>query len=202
MLKLCLYLHTNSNIMKNTLLIIGHPNLDTSTTSKTIFNFLSSTKEFENKKLVIRNLASLYPNNQIDILAEQEALLWAETIVLQFPFYWYSVPGILKTWIDEVFQYGFAYGRTGDKLKDKHLLLSFSTGGPQEAYMHGGRNNFEIEELLYPLKQTSNLIGTKWEEPIVSYAMVNIPGIDIDKSVIEKKAIEHAQKLYQRILNL
>jgi len=202
MLKLCLYLHTNSNIMKNTLLIIGHPNLDTSTTSKTIFNFLSSTKEFENKKLVIRNLASLYPNNQIDILAEQEALLWAENIVLQFPFYWYSVPGILKTWIDEVFQYGFAYGRTGDKLKDKHLLLSFSTGGPQEAYMHGGRNNFEIEELLYPLKQTSNLIGTKWEEPIVSYAMVNIPGIDIDKSVIEKKAIEHAQKLYQRILNL
>ena len=188
--------------MKNTLIIIGHPNFDTSVTSKTIVATLSLTKEFENNKLIIKNLASLFSNSKIDVQAEQEALLWADTIVLQFPFYWYSVPGILKTWIDEVFQYGFAYGRTGDKLKNKHLLLSLSTGGPQEAYTQGGRNNFEIEQLLYPLKQTSNLIGTKWEEPIVSFAMVNIPGIDIDKTVIEQKATEHAQKLYQRILNL
>jgi putative NADPH-quinone reductase len=92
--------------------------------------------------------------------------------------------------------YGFAYGKTGDKLKGKNLLLSFSTGGPQEAYMHGGRNNFEIEELLYPLKQTSNLIGTNWMEPVVSFGMVNIRGIDIDKTTIIKKATEHAQKLY------
>jgi len=188
--------------MKNTLIIVGHPNLETSTTSKTIVNFLKSTQEFENKKLVIRNLASLYPNTKIDVLAEQEALLWAETIVLQFPFYWYSVPGILKTWIDEVLQYGFAYGRTGDKLKGKKLLLSFSTGGPQEAYTLGGRNNYEIEALLAPLKQTSNLIGTDWETPVVSFAMVNIPGIDIDKNNLVQKAEVHARILYQRILSL
>jgi len=188
--------------MKKTLILVGHPHYAQSTTTRTIVEFLSKTKEFENNDLLIRNLPALYPDFKIDIQAEQEALLGADTIVLQFPFYWYSVPGILKTWIDEVLQYGFAYGKTGDKLKGKKLLLSFSTGGPQEAYTLGGRNNYEIETLLAPLKQTSNLIGTKWEEPIVSFAMVNIPGIDIDKTVIEDKATEHAQKLYQLILNL
>lgn len=188
--------------MNKTLIIVGHPDLETSTTSKTIINFLRSTKEYESKNLIINNLGKLYTNATIDILAEQEALLWAETIVLQFPFYWYSVPGILKRWIDEVMQYGFAYGRTGDKLHGKKLLLSFSTGGPQEAYSHTGRNNYEIEELLSPLKQTSNLIGTVWQEPLVSFSMVNIPGIEIDKTIMEQKAIEHANKLYERLLNL
>ncbi len=188
--------------MKKTLIIVGHPYFAQSTTTRTIVDFLSTTKEFENNELIIRNLPALYPNFKIDIVAEQEALLWAETIVLQFPFYWYSVPGILKTWIDEVLQYGFAYGRTGDKLKGKKLLLSFSTGGPQEAYTLGGRNNYEIEALLAPLKQTSNLIGTDWETPLVSFAMVNIPGIDIDKNNLVQKAEVHANILYQRILSL
>lgn len=188
--------------MKNTLVIVGHPAFETSVTTKVIVEHLQLSDDYKQQRLIIRKLSSLYPDYKIDIQAEQDALLWAETLVLQFPFYWYSVPGILKTWIDEVFQYGFAYGKTGDKMKGKKLLLSFSTGGPQEAYTQGGRNNFEIEQLLYPLKQTSNLIGTKWEDPIASFAMVNIPGIDIDKTVIKQKATEHAQKLYQRILNL
>lgn len=188
--------------MKNTLVIVGHPHFETSVSTKTIVGFLSQTKEFKNSFVAIRNLATLYPDYKIDIAAEQDALLWAEVVVLQFPFYWYNVPGILKIWIDEVLQYGFAYGKTGDKLKGKHLLLSFTTGGPQEAYAHGARNNFEIEELLYPLKQTSNLIGTFWHEPVVNFSMVNIPGIGVDKSVIEQKAKLHAKTLYERILKI
>ena len=188
--------------MKKTLIIAAHPNIITSVTTRQITEYLNDTNESKAGDILVRNLIKLYPDYKIDKKAEQEALMWAEIIVLQFPFYWYSVPGILKTWVDEVLEYGFAYGKTGDKLKGKLLLLSFSTGGPLEAYTHGGRNNFEIEELLYPLKQTSNLIGTSWVEPIVSFGMVNIPGIESDKTLIIQKATEHAQKLYQRILNL
>jgi len=187
--------------MKNTLIIVGHPNFETSVSTQTIVDFFKNTTEFDNG-LKIRNIASLYPDKKIDKKAEQEALLWAETIVWQFPFYWYSVPGILKSWIDEVLEFGFAYGKTGDKLHGKNLLLSFTTGGPQEAYAHGARNNFEIDELLYPLKQTSNLIGTKWEEPLVSFSMVNIPGIVVDKSPIEQKAKLHAEKLYEKLKSI
>jgi putative NADPH-quinone reductase len=188
--------------MKNTLIIVGHPNFETSVSTKTIIDFLSATNETKSNLLEIRNLATLYPDCKFNIRAEQEALLWAEVIVLQFPFYWYSVPGLLKSWIDEVLLYGFAYGKTGDKLKGKHLLLSFTTGGPQETYAQGARNNFEIEQLLYPLIQTSNLIGTEWHSPVVSFSMVNIPGIDVDKTPIEQKAKLHAEKLYDKLISI
>ncbi len=194
--------HTRILFMKNTLIIIGHPNFETSFTTKTVVDYLVDTTEYGDEILKVRNLISLYPDYKINIEAEQDALRWAETVVLQFPFYWYSVPGILKTWMDEVFRYGFAYGKTGDKMKGKSLLLSFSTGGPLEAYAHGARNNFEIEELLFPIKQTSNLMGTIWEEPVVSFGMANIPGIETDKTETIIKAKLHAEKLYQRILNL
>lgn len=194
--------HTRILFMKNTLIIIGHPNFDTSITSKAVVDYLVETTEYSVESLKVRNLISLYPDYKINIEAEQDALLWAKTVVLQFPFYWYSVPGVLKAWMDEVFEYGFAYGKTGDKMKGKNLLLSFSTGGPQEAYAHGARNNFEINELLYPIKQTSNLMGTVWIEPIVSFGMANIPGIETDKSSTMQKATDHAKKLYELILNL
>lgn len=188
--------------MLNTLIIVGHPDFENSVSTKTIVTFLSQTPEFEAGSLKIRNLNLLYPEKRIDVQAEQAALLWADTIVLQFPFYWYSVPGLLKMWIDEVLLYGFAYGKTGDKLKAKQLLLSFTTGGPQETYAQGARNNYETEQLLYPLKQTSNLIGTVWHEPVVSFSMVNITGIEVDKTPIEQKAKLHAETLYERILKI
>jgi len=45
-----------------------------------------------------------------DVLAEQEKLLWADTIIFQFPLWWYTMPAILKGWVDRVFTYHFAYG--------------------------------------------------------------------------------------------
>lgn len=188
--------------MKKTLIIVAHPNFPTSITTKQIAEYLKDTNEAKAGEIQFRNLIMLYPDYKIHKKAEQEALMWAEAVVLQFPFYWYSIPGILKTWMDEVFEYGFAYGKTGDKLKGKHLILSFSTGGPAEAYAHGARNNFEIDELLFPIVQTSNLMGTILEKPIISFGMANIPGIETDKSESVKKATVHAQRLYNAILTL
>ena len=45
-----------------------------------------------------------------DVRAEQEKLLWADTIIFQFPLWWYAMPAILKGWVDRVFTYHFAYG--------------------------------------------------------------------------------------------
>ncbi|HRZ97173.1 MAG TPA: NAD(P)H-dependent oxidoreductase [Paludibacter sp.] len=188
--------------MKKTLIIVAHPIHPASVTTTQIAEYLKDTNEAKSGEIQFRNLITLYPDYKIDKKAEQETLLWAETVVLQFPFYWYSIPGILKTWIDEVLEYGFAYGKTGDKLKGKHLILSFSTGGPAEAYAHGARNNYEIEELLFPIIQTSNLIGTILETPIVSFGMPNIPGIETNKTETVKRATEHAERLYNTVLSL
>lgn len=45
-----------------------------------------------------------------DIQAEIDKLLWCELLILQFPLWWFSVPALLKGWIDRVFVNGVVYG--------------------------------------------------------------------------------------------
>ena len=77
----------------------------------------------------IRSLYQLYPDFNIDIAAEQEALSRADLIVWQHPMQWYSIPPLLKLWIDKVFSHGWAYGHGGTALHGKHLLWAVTTGG-------------------------------------------------------------------------
>ena len=54
----------------------------------------------------------LYPDFKIDVAEEQKHLAAADRIILQFPFYWYSTPALLKQWQDDVLTYGWAFGST------------------------------------------------------------------------------------------
>jgi NAD(P)H dehydrogenase (quinone) len=45
-----------------------------------------------------------------DIVAEQERIDGATDVVLVFPVYWWSMPALLKGWIDRVFVSGWAFG--------------------------------------------------------------------------------------------
>ncbi|XP_045076715.1 ribosyldihydronicotinamide dehydrogenase [quinone]-like, partial [Coregonus clupeaformis] len=44
-----------------------------------------------------------------DIIAEQRKVEAAELVIFQFPLYWFSVPAIMKGWIDRVLTQGFAF---------------------------------------------------------------------------------------------
>ncbi|XP_077375350.1 NAD(P)H dehydrogenase [quinone] 1 isoform X2 [Festucalex cinctus] len=44
-----------------------------------------------------------------DIVAEQRKVEEAELIIFQFPLYWFSVPAIMKGWMDRVLTQGFAF---------------------------------------------------------------------------------------------
>ena len=45
-----------------------------------------------------------------DIAGHQAALDWCDRLLLVFPLWWWSMPAILKGWIDRVFSTDFAYG--------------------------------------------------------------------------------------------
>jgi NAD(P)H dehydrogenase (quinone) len=94
-----------------------------------------------------------------DIASEQQKLLAADAVILQFPLWWFGMPAILKGWVDRVFAYGLAYGfkgagnryRYGDGgLKGKRALLSVTVGGAAEDYSPRGING-PIEQLLFPI---------------------------------------------------
>jgi len=52
----------------------------------------------------------------------QERIQAADVIIPVFPVYWFSVPAVLKGWIDRVWGYGFAYGRSKPRLAGKRML--------------------------------------------------------------------------------
>ena len=56
-----------------------------------------------------------------DVFAEQQRIDRAEALVLVYPVYWWSMPGLLKGWIDRVFTNGWAYDSTPDTSLVKRL---------------------------------------------------------------------------------
>ncbi|HWP17621.1 MAG TPA: NAD(P)H-dependent oxidoreductase [Burkholderiaceae bacterium] len=47
-----------------------------------------------------------------DVVAEQARVDRADALVLAYPVYWWSMPGLMKGWIDRVFSNGWAYDET------------------------------------------------------------------------------------------
>ncbi len=95
-----------------------------------------------------------------DIAAEQEKLRWADHVVLQFPLWWFSMPAIMKGWIDRVFAHGFGIGvpkpgtrqwlRYGEgTLAGRRAMIATTTGGRESQYAPRGLNG-PIEDLLFP----------------------------------------------------
>jgi NAD(P)H dehydrogenase (quinone) len=97
-----------------------------------------------------------------DIALEQSKLLWADTVIFQFPLWWFSMPAIMKSWVERVYAYGFAYGvgehndsHWGDRygegtLAGKRAMLMVTAGGWQPHYSARGING-PIDDILFPI---------------------------------------------------
>jgi NAD(P)H dehydrogenase (quinone) len=92
-----------------------------------------------------------------EILAELEKLEWCDVLIFQFPLWWFSMPAILKGWVDRVFAIGRVYG--GGKWYDngvfqgKKAMLSLTTGGGEgveRTYSDIGLNG-NIHHILFPI---------------------------------------------------
>ncbi len=102
-----------------------------------------------------------------DIRAEQDKLRWADTLVVQFPLWWFGMPAILKGWFDRLFVQGFAQGipdpatgralRYGDGGLVGRRALVITTVGANAATTGPRGVHGEISEVLFPV-----LHGTLW----------------------------------------
>lgn len=98
-----------------------------------------------------------------DIALEQDKLRWADALILQFPLWWFSMPAIMKGWVDRVYAYGFGYGngehsdkRWGDrygegKMAGKRAMLIVTTGGWESHYSARGVNG-PMNDVLFPIQ--------------------------------------------------
>ncbi|NQX67898.1 NAD(P)H-dependent oxidoreductase [Paenibacillus alba] len=159
------------------LVILAHPSLADSRVNRRL---ASEMEQQEN--VTVHRLYDVYPDEQINVAAEQQLLEAHDRIILQFPFYWYSSPPLLKKWLDAVLTHGWAYGNQGDKLHGKDLLIAISTGGPEKAYAPGGYNQYTLPELLRPFQATSNLIGTHYLTPFSVNGVYQATDEQLDQS--------------------
>lgn len=115
----------------------------------------------------VQDLYASYPDYDIDIPGEQQRAAAAQLIVLLHPMQWYSMPALMKLWLDEVLAYGWAYGRGGTALRGKDLWLVATTGGPAASYHPQGYNRYFFDAFLPPYEQTAALCGMRFLPPLL-----------------------------------
>ncbi|XP_049450140.1 NAD(P)H dehydrogenase [quinone] 1-like isoform X1 [Epinephelus fuscoguttatus] len=90
-----------------------------------------------------------------DLTEEQHKLTEADLIIFQFPMYWFTVPAIMKGWMDRVLTLGFAYSQekrySQGVFKDKMAMLSFTTGSQESMFSADGING-DMNVTLWPLQ--------------------------------------------------
>lgn len=185
--------------MKNVLIISGHTDLSTSVANKTILNTIS--EQLPEARIV--KLDELYPDFRINVAAEQERLLWADIIVLQFPVFWYSAPSILERWMEQTFLHGFSHGSKGDKLKGKKIVLSFTTGAPAEMYSKNGAMGHDIDDFLLCYKAMCRLTQMEYCGYVftggVSYGNRTSPELIKQQEIV---SVKHAEQLIEKLQTL
>ena len=128
-----------------------------------------------------------------DVEEEQRKILAADAVILLFPLWWYSMPAIMKGWVDRVWAFGLAYGYQGagnayrygeGGFAGKRALLAVSVGGPERDYSPRGING-PLEQLLFPI--THGTLFFPGMQVLPTFAVYGTGGIDA-KGIAEATA--------------
>ncbi|MBV6818084.1 NAD(P)H-dependent oxidoreductase [Rahnella sp. PD12R] len=174
-----------------TLIVVIHPNLNESVINKRWMQELTQYPDL----YTVHNLYQAYPDGIIDVHKEQQLIEQHDSMVLQFPLYWFNSPPLLKQWLDEVFTYGWAYGSTsGHKLRNRKFSLAVSAGIKEEDFAPEGRYQHSLKEILLPFEMTARYVEANYLPFYASYGAED--GISLEE--LEKSAkgyIDYLQSL-------
>ena len=179
--------------MKNTLIILAHPN------ENSLNHHIASIIEKEKAKTASVELLDLYKNSYQQSFYKleskstreqiffQEKITKANEIIFVFPYWWGSMPAILKNWLDWNLSSGFAFeykkSRPIGLLKNKKVSVFTTTGAPKFYYMLTGAN-----------RRMKNM----WKEQIVEFCGMKLESFNIfggiDSKNLDIKDIENRVK--------
>ena len=108
-----------------------------------------------------------------DIQSELDKVLWADLLILNFPIFWFSMPAMLKGWVDRVLVSGVCYGgkRFYDQggLAGKRALVTVTLGGREHMFGEGAIHG-PLEAMLRPiLRGTLAYVGYTVLAPFVAW---------------------------------
>lgn len=156
--------------MPQTLVLVFHPDLSQSKANAALAKAAATLPGVE-----VVNMQAIYPGGQVGMTADADVevarLLAADRIVMQFPIQWYATPALLKSWFDAVLtrMYYINYESEGRLMEGKPVLIAVTAGNTAESYTPGGRNRFTVDDMLVPLRMTTNRCGLVWAAPFVVF---------------------------------
>ena len=165
-----------------TLVLVFHPHLEKSQVNRKLMDAANETGDVT----VVDDYAA-NPDIKINHEHEQELIETHDRIVLQFPFYWYSSPALLKQWEDDVIKAGWAYGG-GRALEGKEFMLAVSTGSPADSYTREGSHVRTMEELLSPFETTFRHTHATYLKPFLIQGVATSTDEQIDAAVAKYPA--------------
>lgn len=172
-----------------TLVIVIHPNIKGSVVNK---RWIEELHKFPDK-YVVHQLYEVYPDEKIDVLAEQKLVEQYSKIIFQFPYYWFNCPPLFKKWLDEVLTYGWAYGsKSGYKVSGKKIALAISLGVDEHEYRPSEVYKYTLAELTRPFELTFEYVKAVYK-PLFAYY-----GIELNSS---DEWIERSVPMYLDFLN-
>lgn len=166
--------------MADVLVLTAHPHRELSRVNRKL---AKAARALGEQYVEVRDLYALYPDYLIDVQAEQERLAQARLVVWQHPIHWYTMPALMKLWVDEVLAFGWAYGPGGEALRGKDLWLVTTTGGPQESYHPSNYNRYFFDAFLPPYDQTAALCGMRFAPPLVFHGAHRASEAELDTHV-------------------
>ena len=177
--------------MKKNLIVLAHPNLLQSKVNKKLAESAATLPSAEIIDLYKRygdiKFDTHLPEDKLE--EDRRKMEGAEKIILQFPFYWYSSPSLLKQWLDDVLKFGWCHhgGVEGEKyaLAEKELALAIVCGGNNLSYTPTGYNNSHLTSYLDPFVQTARTLKMKMNHPFAIYGSLKISETDLDSKAKE-----------------
>ncbi len=175
-------MHRNfKSIIMKTLVIVTHPDMKNSIVNK---RWVEELRKFPDQ-FHIHQLYQAYPDEKIDVIAEQKLMEQYDKIVFQFPYYWFNAPAMLKKWLDEVLTHGWAYGsKSGYKLEGKKIALAISLGVNEQELNTNGIYKYPLTELIRPFELSFEYVKAHYK-PHFAYYDIEYNSSDewIEKSV-------------------
>lgn len=172
--------------LKKALVIFAHPYFEYSNANVELIKAYDGAEN-----LVFRDLYEEYPDFHIETFKERKRIREYERLVFHFPLIWFSVPPLLKLWIDEVFDISWNLEKN-HPLQNKDAIIVVTVGGKPENYLPNGMYETSVEDLLKPLTLSLKVNQIDVKEFITIYN-----ADDLTKEELS----QHAEKL-TKTLNL
>jgi len=119
-----------------------------------------------------------YVEDGFDPEEERGKWLWADSVILQFPVFWFACPSILKAYMDTVYIRKIFYDRaspygSGGLLTSKTYMISSTWNAPEKAFNDPETfyEGLDVDEALIAMHKAHQYIGM---EPLPSFSAHNI----------------------------